>query len=79
MDNKDTLTEIQELLMKQMRRLDEAVAKEINVEVNRSGAMSQNAQAYLKATSLKLRVKEMACKNTKLEKQILMEAGVIEE
>lgn len=77
-DNKNELIEIQKLLKKQMIRLDEAVSKEIPIEVNRSGAMSQNAQAYLKAVNTSIKVKEMCGKNPKAEKTILNELGVID-
>lgn len=76
---KNNILEIQGLLMKQMHRLDEAVAREITVEINRSGALSQNAQAYLKSVATSLRVKEMVRKNPAAEATILKEVGVLEE
>lgn len=77
MKNKNELKEIQKLLMKQMRRLDTAVGKEVSYEINRSGAMSQNAQAFLKSVATSLRVKEMVKNNPKAEQTILDEIGVI--
>ena len=77
MRNKNELKEIQKLLMKQMRRLDTAVGKEVSYEINRSGAMSQNAQAFLKSVATSLRVKEMVKNNPKAEQTILDEIGVI--
>lgn len=77
MKNKNELIEIQKLLKKQMVRLDEAVSKEIPIEVNRSGAMSQNAQAYLKAVNTSIKVKEMCGKNSDAEDTILNELGVL--
>ena len=76
--NKNELIEIQKLLQKQMNRLDEAVASEVAIEVGRSGAMSQNAQAYLKAVNTSIKVKEMCNKNPKAEKTVLNELGVID-
>lgn len=76
---RNNIIEIQDLLMKQMKRLDEAVAKEVGQEVNRSGALSQNAQAYLKAVSTTLRVKEMSRRNPATELELLKETGIIEE
>lgn len=76
---KNEIVEIQQMLKRQMHRLDEAVSKEINIEINRSGALSQNAQAYLKAVSINLRVKEMTKNNPSTEKTILKEIGVIDE
>lgn len=79
MNNTNEIIEIQKLLKKQMHRLDEAVAGEVNTEINRSGALSQNAQAYLKAVSTSLRVKEMVKNNPNAETTILREIGVINE
>lgn len=73
------IIEIQGLLRKQMHRLDEAVADEVNIEINRSGALSQNASAYLKAVSISLRVKEMVKNNQEAEDTILKEIGVLNE
>lgn len=79
MKKKNNIIEIQDLLMKQMKRLDEAVEKEVGQEVNRSGALSQNAQAYLKAVSTTLRVKEMSRRNPATELELLKETGIVEE
>ena len=76
MKNKNELIEIQKLLKKQMIRLDEAVSKEVAIETARSGALSQNANAYCKAVSLNLKVKEMT-KNDKEKNKALKEIGVI--
>ena len=79
MNNTNEIIEIQQMLKKQMHRLDEAVAGEVHTEINRSGALSQNAQAYLKAVSTSLRVKEMVKNNPEAEETILKEIGVINE
>lgn len=76
---KNNIIEIQELLMKQMKRLDDAVAREVIQEIGRSGALSQNAQAYLKAVATTLRVKEMSKRNPATELELLKETGIIEE
>ena len=76
---KNNIIEIQELLMKQMKRLDEAVAREVTQEIGRSGALSQNAQAYLKAVATTLRVKEMSKRNPSTELELLKETGIVEE
>ena len=74
------LIEIQQMLKKQMHRLDEGWTRdEIRLEVSRSGALSQNAQAYLKSVSTSLRVKEMVKKNPQAENTILKEIGVLNE
>lgn len=76
---KNSLIKMQGMLMKQMERLDSAVSNEISIEVARSGALSQNAQAYLKSVGTSLRVKEMSKKNPLSEKTILEEIGVLDE
>ena len=77
--NTNEIIEIQQMLKKQMKRLDEAVAGEVNIEINRSGALSSNAQAYLKSVATSLRVKEMVHKNPQAEETILKEIGVLNE
>ena len=77
--NNNDIIDMQQMLKKQMHRLDEAVAREIPVEINRSGALSQNAQAYLKAVATSLRVKEMVKNNPQAEETILKEIGVLNE
>lgn len=77
--NNNEIIEIQRMLKKQMDRLDSAVAGEVKIEINRSGALSQNAQAYLKAVSTSLRVKDMVKNNPNAEETILKEIGVLYE
>ena len=77
--NTNEIIEIQKLLKKQMHRLDEAVAGEVRVETNRSGALSQNASAYLKAVNVSLKIKEMSKNNQSIEEKILKEVGVLDE
>lgn len=79
MNKGNNIIEIQDLLMKQMKRLDEAVAKEVTQEIGRSGALSQNAQAYLKAVGTQLRVKEMSKHNPAAEIGMLKEVGILYE
>lgn len=80
MNNTNEIIEIQQMLKKQMHRLDEGCTRdEISLEINRSGALSQNAQAYLKAVATSLRVKEMVKNNPKAEETILKEIGVLNE
>lgn len=77
MDNK--IIEIQDMLVKQMRRLNEADGKETIAEVQRSGALSKNAQEYIRAVSTSLKIKQMARQNRNAELNILKEVGVIDE
>jgi len=77
MENKNEIIEIQRIILKQMRNLSTSTAKsEIDLEIKRSGALSQNAQAYLKAVATSLRVKDMTKKNPQAEETILKEIGV---
>lgn len=74
------LYEVQDILLGQMKRLDSSKAKsEIELEINRSGALSQNAQAYLKSMSIYLRVKEISKMNPVIEKEVLTEIGILNE
>lgn len=75
----NNLIKMQDMLMRQMGRLDTAISHEISIEVKRSGALSQNAQAYLKSVNTSLRVKEMVKKNPLAEKTVLKEIGVLNE
>ena len=79
MKNKNELIEIQKLLKKQMIRLDGADGEIISTEIGRSGALSQNASAYLKAVATSLRIKELTGKNPQAENTILSELGVLNE
>lgn len=75
---KNNLREVQDLMLKQMKRLDSCTAKsEIQLEVGRSGALSQNAQAYLKSMSIGIRVKEMTKMNPSIEEEVLEEIGAV--
>lgn len=73
------IIEMQKELREQMKRLSSAVAGEVKIEIARSGALSQNAQAYLKAVSTSLRVKDMVKNNPQAETTILKEIGVLYE
>lgn len=79
MKTNNNLIKMQEMLMRQMERLDNAISSEISIEVARSGALSQNAQAYLKSINTSLRVKDMVKKNPLGEKTVLEEIGVLNE
>jgi len=77
---KNHLREIQDLMLKQMHRLDEGCTRdEIRLEVSRSGALSQNAQAYLKSVSTSIKVKEMTKFNPEYETTMLKEIGALDE
>lgn len=74
------LIKIQQMLYKQMERLTTGCTRdEIQLEIGRSGALSQNACAYIKSVNVSLKVKEMIRNNPNAEKTILKEIGVLNE
>lgn len=75
MNNK--IIEIQDILMNQMKRLDNAEGKETQIEVQRSGALSKNAQEIVRAVNTSLKIKQMARQNKSAEIEILKEIGII--
>ncbi len=77
MNNK--MIDIQNMILKEMKRLDEAEGKEIQVETQRSSALSKNAQEYVRAVSTSLKIKQMARQNRIAENDILKEVGIVEE
>lgn len=76
------LIKIQEMLYNQMTRLDDNDLMEKGLgkrEIQRSGALSQSAGAYIKSVQTQLKVKEMTSKNPQAEKTVLSELGVLNE
>ena len=74
------LVKIQEMLYNQMTRLDdnELMNKGLGKrEIQRSGALSQSAGAYIKSVQTQLKVKDMVRKNPLAEKTMLEELGVL--
>lgn len=74
------LIKIQEMLYNQMTRLDDNDLMEKGLgkrEIQRSGALSQSAGAYIKSVQTQLKVKEMVRKNPQAEKTMLEELGVL--
>lgn len=78
MDNK--LIKIQEMLLNQMERLDDNDLMQRglgNREIQRSGALSQSASAYIKSVNTSLKIKEICKMNPQSEDTILREVGVL--
>ena len=76
----NNLFKIQEMLLNQMKRLDdnELMQKGLgNKEIQRSGALSQSASAYIKSVNTSLKIKEMCKMNPASEETILKELGVL--
>lgn len=75
------LIKIQEMLFNQMERLDNNDLMEKGLgkrEIQRSGALSQSAGAYIKSVQTQLKVKEMTKRNSVSENTILKELGVLD-
>lgn len=71
---------IQKMLYDQMERLTTGHTRdEIQLEIGRSGALTQNACAYIKSVNVSLKIKEMIKNNPNAEKTILKEIGVLNE
>lgn len=78
MNNK--LIDIQNALYNQIKRLDNnEIMSQDNKEIQRSGALSQSAGAYIKSVQTQIKVKEMAGKNPQAEDTLLKEFGVLDE
>ena len=78
----NNLIKIQEMLLNQMERLDnnELMQKGLgNREIQRSGALSQSASAYIKSVNTSLKIKEICKMNPNSENTILKELGVLNE
>ena len=74
------LIEIQNVLYNQIKRLDDnKLMEQNNKEIQRSGALSQSAGAYIKSVQTQIKVKEMAGKNPQAENTLLKEFGVLDE
>lgn len=76
MDNR--LLGIQELLFKQMQRIDDEKLslEELNTEISRSNALSNNAMAFIKTVNVNIRVKELAEKYSIAEEKIKEKLGI---
>lgn len=72
------LIKIQKMLYEQMEKLTTGCTRdEIQLEIGRSGALTQNACAYIKSVNTSLKVKEMSKNNPTAEKTMLEELGVL--
>ena len=76
-DNNSILT-IQEMLMREMKRLDdnELMKKDGANEIARSNALSHQATTYLKSVNLSIRIMEVADKNQQTRETVQKELGL---
>lgn len=60
MKNNETITEIQEMLLRELKRLDNDnyMAEKGSQEVARSNALTNSAMTYIKSVNLELRIFE---------------------
>lgn len=75
---KNKLLEIQEMLLKEMKRLDNDILmeREGKEEVARSNALSQSAGTFLKAINVSLRIMEQAERCSKTSFSLQAELGL---
>ena len=75
------LFDIQEMLLRQMERLDNdsLMSEDAAFEIARSNSLSNTATTYLKSINLQLRVIETANKNEQTKKSLEKEVGLIDE
>ena len=78
---KNNLIKIQEMLMNQMKRLDDDTLMETNCkdEVARGYALSQSANTFLKSVNVGIRVIEMSEKLEVKQEVLKAELGINEE
>ena len=81
MEKSNKIIAIQELLMREMARLDDNVYMLNNgkEEVLRSNALTNNATAFLKALNIQLRIKEVAEKTHITQHSLNKELGIDKE
>lgn len=77
MENNKIIT-IQEMLMRQMERLDdnELMESNGNNEIARSNALSNQATTYIKAVNTSLRIMDTAMKNEQTSDSLRKQLGV---
>jgi len=75
---KNSLFEIQETLMRQIKRIDDETlhGKDLEQEIARSNAISNTANTYIKTININIRVKELADKFKVTKKSINEEIGL---
>lgn len=79
MNNK--IIEVQEIVFNQLKRLDnDKLMKEMGAEeIARSNVISNNAQTFIKATNINLKIMEFAQRQNRQVKAITKELGLIED
>lgn len=77
----NNLIKMQEMLLRQMNRLDDDKLMETNgqIEISRGNALSQSAVTFLKSINVSLRIIEMSKKYETNKDKLSKEIGVINE
>jgi len=71
------LLDIQEMLFNQMKRLDNKLPlKEMQNEISRSNALSNNALTIIKSININIKLKELTSKYQTTQEQINKELGL---
>lgn len=75
---KNRLLDIQEMIYNQMKRIDndKMSLEELNSEISRSNAMTNNAMTFIKAVNVNIRINELAEKYEKTRDSINKELGL---
>ena len=75
---KNKMIEVQEIVYRQLQRLDdnELMATKCADEIARSNVISNNAQTYIKAVNMQIRVLEFAKKSSSSVKSITKKIGL---
>lgn len=78
METNNQIINVQEMLMRQMQRLDndETMKNNATQEIARSNALTNNATAYLKAINVSLRIIETANKNEQTSSSLMKTLGI---
>lgn len=78
MEYNNKIITVQEMLMRQMERLDDnqLMFNESNNEIARSNALTNSATAYLKAVNTTLRIIETANKNEVTTNALMKTIGI---
>lgn len=82
MKTNNNLIKMQEMLMRQMERLDDldqTIGVDKSEEISRANALSESAATFLKSVNVGLRIIEVAKKYETKKEKLTLELGVANE
>ena len=82
MKTNNNLIKMQEMLMRQMERLDDldqTIGVDKTEEISRANALSQSTVTFLKSVNVGLRIIEVAKKYETQKDNLTLELGVVDE